>query len=47
MAAAPSRNNNQHKSVVKRTAQGGAQPKLSTMNKIAKNSFKRYRGQGR
>jgi len=35
------------KIVVKRTSQGGSQPKTSGMNKGTKSSFKAYRGQGR
>ena len=37
----------EHTSIVKRTKQGGAKPKTSTMSKTQKRSFKRYRGQGR
>lgn len=33
--------------VIKRTSQGGANPKTSAMNKSQKHSFKRYRGQGK
>lgn len=36
-----------HVGVVKRTSQGGNRPKTSAMNKVKKNSFKAYRGQGR
>ena len=35
------------KKVVKRTSQGGSQPKTSAMNKTQKRSFKAYRGQGK
>ena len=35
-----------HKSVVKRTKQGG-QKKTASMNKVEKRSYKKYRGQGR
>ncbi len=35
-----------HTSVMKQTKQGG-KIKTSSMNKIEKRSFKRYRGQGR
>ena len=35
------------KRVVKRTCQGGSQPKTSSMNKTAKRGFKAYRGQGK
>lgn len=34
------------KKVVKRTCQGGSQPKTASMNKTQKRSFKAYRGQG-
>lgn len=33
--------------VVKRTSQGGNQPKTSAMNKTEKRSYKRSRGQGK
>jgi hypothetical protein len=36
-----------HKRVYKHTSQGGGKPKTSAMNKTQKQSFKRYRGQGR
>jgi hypothetical protein len=36
-----------HVSVRKRTSQGGKKPKMQTMNKNKKASFKKYRGQGR
>ena len=36
-----------HTPVVKRTSQGGARPKTSTMSKTQKRSYKCYRGQGR
>jgi hypothetical protein len=36
-----------HKSLVKRTSQGGSKPKRSSMNKTKKRNFKSYRGQGR
>lgn len=36
-----------HKSLVKRTSQGGSKPKRSSMNKTKKRSFKAYQGQGR
>lgn len=39
--------NDQRKSVVKRTSQGGSTPKTSSMNKHEKKSFKKYRGQGK
>jgi len=35
------------KKVVKRTCQGGSQPKTASMNKTQKRSFKAYRGQGK
>ena len=37
---------NAHKSVEKKTKQGGL-IKTSTMNKSEKSSYKKYRGQGR
>jgi hypothetical protein len=36
-----------HVSRVKRTAQGGSKPKTSSMNKVKKANFKKYRGQGK
>jgi hypothetical protein len=33
--------------VIKRTSQGGVNPKTSAMNKSQKQSFKKYRGQGK
>jgi len=36
-----------HNSVVKRTSQGGRKPKTSSMTKVQKSSFKKYRGQGK
>lgn len=36
-----------HKSISKRTKQGGGRPKTSSMNKTQKSNFKKYRGQGR
>ncbi len=36
-----------HKSVHKRTSQGGGRPKTSSMNKTEKRSYKKNRGQGR
>jgi hypothetical protein len=38
---------NKHKSVVKKTRQGGQRPKTATMNKTQKRSYKVYRGQGK
>lgn len=38
--------NNTHTSVQKRTSQGG-KVKTSSMNKTARKSHKKYRGQGR
>jgi hypothetical protein len=35
-----------HKQVVKKTSQGG-HVKTSTLNKVEKRSFKKYRGQGK
>lgn len=37
----------EHTPVVKRTRQGGAKPKTSSMTKTQKRSYKLYRGQGR
>ena len=34
-------------SVVKKTSQGGRNPKTAGMNKDARRSYKMYRGQGR
>ena len=36
-----------HRSVVKRTSQGGRKPKTSAMTKTQKSTHKKYRGQGR
>lgn len=36
-----------HESVHKRTSIGGGRPKMSSMNKGAKRSYKKYRGQGK
>lgn len=36
-----------HIPVFKRTSQGGKKPKMQTMNKNKKSTFKKYRGQGR
>lgn len=33
--------------VIKRTSQGGANPKTSAMNKDKKRGYKKYRGQGK
>ena len=33
--------------VIKHTSQGGVNPKTSAMNKSQKQSFKKYRGQGK
>lgn len=35
------------KAVVKKTSQGGRNPKTSSMNKVQKASYKQNRGQGR
>ena len=37
----------EHKKVIKRTRQGGLQPKMAGMTKCQKRNFKAYRGQGR
>jgi hypothetical protein len=39
--------NTKRQTVIKRTSQGGTNPKTSAMNKDRKRSFKRYRGQGK
>lgn len=36
-----------HEPVVKRTKQGGAKVKRSSMSKNEKRNFKKYRGQGK
>ena len=36
-----------HVQVVKRTSQGGKNPKTSSMNKVKRRAYKKYRGQGR
>jgi len=36
-----------HVTTHKRTSQGGKKPKMQTMNKSTKASYKKYRGQGR
>jgi len=36
-----------HEPLHKRTSQGGRKPKMQTMNKHRKATFKKYRGQGR
>lgn len=36
-----------HESLKKRTSQGGSRPKTSTMNKVKRRSYKKYRGQGK
>lgn len=38
--------NNKRTTVLKRTSQGGKNPKTSAMNKTQKNKHKKYRGQG-
>lgn len=37
----------QRSTVFKKTRQGGSRPKTSSMNKTQKNTYKKYRGQGR
>ncbi len=37
----------QRSTVFKKTNQGGSKPKTSSMSKTQKNSYKKYRGQGR
>ena len=39
--------NSKRQTVIKRTSQGGMNPKTSAMNKDRKRSFKKYRGQGK
>ena len=39
--------NTKRQTVIKRTSQGGANPKTSAMNKNQKRSHKAYRGQGK
>ena len=41
------KNNSNRKSVVKKTSQGGSNPKTASMNKTQKRNIKVYRGQGR
>ena len=38
---------NKKTTVIKRTSQGGVNPKTSAMNKSQKRSYKKYRGQGK
>jgi len=47
MAKVTTSNNKTHKTISKKTSQGGGRPKTSTMNKTQKRTFKSYRGQGR
>lgn len=47
MAKVKSTGKAQHTAVVKRTSQGGSQPKTSSMSKTQKKTFKKYRGQGK
>lgn len=39
--------NTKRTTVIKRTSQGGPNPKTSAMNKVQKRSYKKYRGQGK
>jgi len=39
--------NVKRQTVIKRTSQGGTNPKTSAMNKSQKRTFKKYRGQGK
>lgn len=39
--------NSKRQTVIKRTSQGGVNPKTSAMNKSQKHSYKKYRGQGK
>lgn len=36
-----------HEPIIKKTSQSCRNPKMGSMNKSKKRSFKRYRGQGR
>ena len=36
-----------HQRIVKRSSQGGKRPKMSSMNKARKRSWKKYNRQGR
>ena len=36
-----------HEPIIKKTSQSSRNPKMASMNKSKKRSFKRYRGQGR
>ncbi len=47
MAKTSSSTTRAHTPVHKRTSQGGKKPKLSSMSKVEKRSYKKYRGQGR
>lgn len=39
--------NTKQTTVIKRTSQGGPNPKTSAMNKSRKRNYKKYRGQGK
>lgn len=39
--------NTKRQTVIKRTSQGGVNPKTSAMNKDRKRSYKKYKGQGK
>ena len=41
------KSNSNRKSVVKKTSQGGSNPKTASMSKTQKRNIKVYRGQGR
>jgi hypothetical protein len=47
MAKAIGGANAKRQTVIKRTSQGGVNPKTSAMNKNQKRSHKAYRGQGK
>ena len=39
--------NSKQTTIIKRTSQGGSNPKTSAMNKSHKRNYKKYRGQGK
>jgi hypothetical protein len=47
MAKAIGSVNSKRQTVIKRTSQGGVNPKTSAMNKDQKRGYKKYRGQGK
>jgi hypothetical protein len=46
MAKAIGSVSSKRQTVIKRTSQGGVNPKTSAMNKDKKRGYKKYRGQG-